>query len=285
MTRYLDRVLADERPTAAEWNDHLIAFHRAYTGSTPSLVSDMRTPDGRSSYCSLAERIKTLAPGARNILDVGCGEGALLRELTRAFGPNVSLAGVDLSDEELTRARAISPALRFIGGDASVVSLGQKSYDVATSHLAFMAMPEIRRVLAQLRVALRPDGMLIFVCEDPLSGGVIFELVGEAIAILRGRLSNFAPLVPGREPIEHDEALCALLRDAGFATPFVERFSLRGKLTEEQLWSFIEQCYPLGLLEPALHDALHDTMRSRLRAVARSDCIADLPLRLVVASA
>jgi len=285
VTRYLDRVLAGEQPTSAEWNEHLIAFHRAHAGLTPALVSQMRTPQGRSSYDVLVERIKALAPSAGAILDVGCGEGTLLRELTRAFGPSVALAGVDLSDDELARARAVSPDVRFIRGDASVVGLGQKSYDVATSHLVFMAMPEIGRVLAQVRAALRGDGMLIFVCEDPLSGGVIFDLVGEAIAILRGRLRRFAPGVPRREPIERDEALCAVLRDAGFATTRIERFPLRGKLTEDQLWSFIEQCYPLGLLEPALQGALHDAMRSRLRAMACSDSVADLPLRLVVACA
>lgn len=284
MTRYLDRVMGGEQPTATEWNDHLVAFHHAYTGVTPALVMHLRTPDGRSPYEVLVQRIKRVAPNPHDILDVGCGDGTLLRELTRAFGPNVTLTGVDLSDDELARARAVLPDARFIHGDASAVNLGQKSYDVATSHLAFMAMPEIRAVLARACAALRGDGMLIFVCEDPLSGGTVFELMGHAIAILRGRLSSFAPSVPGREPIEHDEVLCALLRDAGFATAWIERFSLRGKLTEEQLWALVEQCYPFGLLEPALRGALHDAMRSRLRTVVRSGA-ADFPLRLVVAGA
>ena len=285
MTRYLERVMAGEPATVTEWNDHLIAFHRAYTGATPALVTDMRAPDGRGSYDLLAQWIKTLAPGARDILDVGCGDGTLVRELTRTFGPNVALTGIDLSEDELARARATSPNARLLRGDASAANLGQKSYDVVTSHLAFMAMSEIRTILARLRGALRSDGMLIFVCEDPLSGGAIFELVLEAIAILRGRASSFAPIVPQREPIEHDEVLCGLLRDAGFAAVRVEHFSLRGKLSEEQLWAFIEQCYPLGLLEPALRGGLHDAMRLRLQAIVRSGAVVDFPLRFVAACA
>jgi SAM-dependent methyltransferase len=284
VTRYLDRVIAGEQATAAEWNDHLVAFHRAYTGVAPALVMHMRTPEGRSSYEILAWRIKTLGPRAHDILDVGCGDGTLLRELARAYGPNVALTGVDLSDDELARARALLPDVGFIRGDAGAIKLGQKSYDVVTSHLVFMAMSEIREVLARLRVALRENGMLIFVCEDPLSGGVLFELIGDAIVILRERLSSFAPNVPGREPIEQDDVLCALLRDAGFAATWVERFSLRDELTEGQLWAFIQHSYPFGLLHPELRGALHDSMRSRLSAIARSSAAADLPLRLVVAS-
>lgn len=285
MTRYLDRVMAGEQATTTEWNDHLIAFHRAYTGATPTLVMHMRAPDGRGSYGFLAQRIKTLAPGAHGILDVGCGEGTLLRELARAFGPKVALTGVDLSEDELARARATLPNVRFLHGDASTANLGRKSYDVVTSHLAFMAMPAVRSVFAHARVALRDDGMLIFVCEDPLSGGAIFELLFEAITILRGRLSSFAPNVPMREPIEHDELLCASLLDAGFAAARVEHFSLSGRLAEEQLWAFIEQCYPLGLLDPALRGGLRDAMRSRLQAIVHSGAAVDFPLRLVVGCA
>lgn len=282
MTRYLDCVMAGEQATVTEWNDHLIAFHRAYTGATPALVADMRTPDGRGSYDLLTHRIKTLAPNAHDILDVGCGDGTLLRELACAFGPNVALTGVDLSEDELALARATLPNGRFLHGDASASDLGQKSYDVVTSHLAFMAMPEVRAVFANARAALRDDGMLIFVCEDPLSGGAIFELLFEAIRILRGRLSSFAPNVPMREPIERDEVLCASLRDAGFAAAWVEHFSLSGKLAEKQLWAFIEQCYPLGLLDPAMRDGLRDVMGSRLHAIVRGAAV-DFPLRLVAA--
>ena len=285
MTRYLDRMMAGEDATVAEWNDHVLAFHRAYAGATPSLVMRMRTLDGQGSYDFLAHRIKTLAPGARDILDVGCGDGTLLREITRAFGPDVALTGVDLSEDELARARATVPKARLLCGDASATSLGQKSYDVVTSHLAFMAMSEIGTVLRRLRVALRGDGMLIFVCEDPLAGGGIFELVLDAIAILRSRVSSFAPNVPRREAIEYDEVLCASLRDAGFAEVSVEHFSLRGMLAEDQLWAFIERCYPLGLLEPALRVGLRDAMRSRLQAIVRSGAAVGFPLRLVVAGA
>jgi SAM-dependent methyltransferase len=283
VTHYLDRVMAGEEPTATEWNDYLVAFHRAYTGVTPALVAHMRSPEGHSTYHELAKRIKRLAPEARDILDVGCGDGTLLRELTRAFGPSAVLTGVDLSEEELARARAILPDVRLIPGDAAAIELGQKSYDVATSHLAFMVMPEIHTVLARVRVALRDSGMLIFVCEDPLAGGAIFGLLVDAIAILRGRLGSFAPSVPEREPIERDDVLRTLLRGAGFASVSIEPFSLRGELSEEQLWAVIEQSYPFGLLDPALRGALRDAMHPRLRAIVRSGAAADFSLRLVIA--
>jgi SAM-dependent methyltransferase len=285
VTRYLDRVMAGEQPTEAEWNEHLVAFHHAYTSVTPALMSQLRAPDGRTSYEVLAQRIKALVPNARDILDVGCGDGTLLRELERTFDSTISLTGVDLSEDELARGRAISSSVRFVRGEVSAIDLGRKSYDVVTSHLAFMAMSEIGKILAHTCGALRGDGMLIFVCEDPLAGGAMFGLIRGAIEHLRVRLNNFAPIVPRREAIEDNEVLWSLLREAGFGKARVERLSLRGALTEEQLWAFLERCYPLGMLEPALRSELRYAMHSRMHAIAASGSVAELPLRFVVATA
>ncbi|MGB6985268.1 MAG: class I SAM-dependent methyltransferase, partial [Candidatus Aquilonibacter sp.] len=158
MTRYLDRVLVGDAPTPQEWNEHLVAFHRRYRGSTEELVSRMHTQSGQTSYEVLASRIKELEPDARAILDVGCGDGALLVRIGRRFDDDVALTGIDLSDTEIARARERLAQATFLWGDALELDMDEKSLDVVTSHLAFMAMPHTSRILARAPRALRAAG-------------------------------------------------------------------------------------------------------------------------------
>ena len=44
----------------------------------------------------IARLIREIAPGARDILEIGCGEGALLERLARAY-PAARLTGIDIT--------------------------------------------------------------------------------------------------------------------------------------------------------------------------------------------
>ncbi len=285
MTRYLDRVLAGDVPTPQEWNEHLVAFHRAYRGSPEELVSRLHTRAGRNSYEMLASRIKELEPNAHAILDVGCGEGALLVDIERCFGGSVALTGIDLSDTEIARARERVPQATLLLGDALELDMDPTSQDVVTSHLAFMAMPQTGRILARAYRALRTAGLLAFVAEDPLAGRSMFNLLATAIAAVRERFPNFTPSVPAREPIDRDDALRALLERAGFTNVAIEPFEVSGKLSAEQLWSFVEESYPLGLLDASVRADLRDALHARVHAIAGDAAESVLALRLVTARA
>jgi SAM-dependent methyltransferase len=49
------------------------------------------------------------APGARSILDVGCGQGELLRDLAARF-PGAEVAGADVSEQSLADSRRRNPS-------------------------------------------------------------------------------------------------------------------------------------------------------------------------------
>jgi trans-aconitate methyltransferase len=285
VTRYLDRALAGGAPTAQEWNEHVVAFHRAYRGSAEALVSRLQTRAGQTSYEVLASRIKELEPNAHAILDVGCGEGALLVDIERRFGGGVTLTGIDLSDTELAQARARVPQATFLSGDALELDMDPKSQDVVTSHLAFMAMPQTGRILARAYRALRAAGLLAFVAEDPLAGRSMFNLLATAIAAVRERFPNFTPSVPARDPIDRNDALQALLERARFTNIAIEPFEVSGKLSAEQLWSFVEESYPLGLLDASVRADLRDALHARVHAIAGDAAKSVLALRLVTARA
>lgn len=283
MTRYLDRMIAGDAPTADEWNDHLVAFHRTYGGVTAKLMAFMRNAKGETSYDVLARRIRDLAPHARAVIDVGCGDGAFLGMLDGAFGGKLELHGIDLCDTEIARARRRLPEATFVCADASRTDIGEHAYDVASAHLSLMSFAETAALSRRLHRALHPSGLLAVVAEDPLAGDAIIGLMGSVVTRLRENAPNFAPRVPGRERIEHDDVLRAVLAGAGFTGVSIERFRVHAKLSTEQLWSFVERTYPLGLLDEHLRADLRKAVDAEVNAVARSD--AALALRLVTARA
>jgi trans-aconitate methyltransferase len=285
VTRYLDRVIAGDAPTPDDWNDHLIAFHRAFNDGTASLVSTLRTASGQTSYDVLAARIKALAPTAQSILDVGCGDGALLALLAQTFSPDVALSGVDLCENEIERARKRVPAASLVCGDAARYEMGRGRYDVATAHLSFMSMPGVRAVIEGLRDALRPGGLLVFVVEDPLESDTIVTLMREAIVVVRAQFPRFTPSVPGREPIERDDALRALLADIGLNTHTIERYVLAGACSPAQLWALLQRTYPLGLLDASLHERIREHTINHAPVGSDGLVRVTLSLRLVVAGA
>jgi trans-aconitate methyltransferase len=281
-TRYLSRVIAGDAPTVEEWNEHLISFHRVYSDATDGWVSLLRTAEDKTSYDVLTAHLKALLPQARSILDIGCGDGALLVRLANAFGPDVALTGIDLSEEQVARTAAKLPNATLLRGDASKTDMGQGGQDAVVAHLSFMLMPQTELVLQRAHAALRPAGLLAFVAEDPLASDTIVGLMASAIGLVRERLPHFAPSVPGRAPIEHDEVLRALLSDVGFKNVSIERFDVRAPLSVEQLWGFVEQTYALGLLDhPLRADLRHVITHEMSQAFIETR----LALRLVSAQA
>ena len=283
MTPYLDRALAGETATAQEWNDHMIAFHRVWGRWAENLICEMQTAGGETSYDLLVSSINALSPQAKAILDIGCGDGTLLVRITKLFSPDVALTGIDLVESDIAYARERLPAATFLGGDALSLDMDPKSQDVITSHLAFMTMPAIERVLARARIALREPGVLAFVIEDPLAGGTIFELLRSAVAALRRRFRDFTPTTPGRAPMERAEDVRALLARAGFERISIEPFTVSIALSAEQLWHVVERTYPFGLLDAPLRRDLRDALRAQLTAAAAGPEKAVSALRLVTA--
>jgi trans-aconitate methyltransferase len=278
-TPYLSRIIAGDRPTLDEWNDHLMAFHSVYRDATDQWLSLLRTGDGKTSYDVLTDLLKASVPKARNFLDIGCGDGALLARIANAF-PEGLLTGVDLSQEQLVRSAAKLPRATFLRGDASRMDLGCGQQDAVVAHLSFMLIPRTVSVLRRAYAALRPGGLLAFVAEDPLAGDTIVSLMASSVARVRERLPHFAPSVPGRAPIERDEVLEELLNDVGFKNVSIDRFDVHARLSIEQLWGFVEQTYTLGLLD---HSIRLDLRRVVTAAMTQGPVETRLSLRLVSA--
>ena len=109
----------------------------------------------------------TEGPGPR-VLDLGCGTGRLTVALAAA-GHHVT--GIDPADASLdaARRRPGAEAVTWVHGTSADAPAGAFDVALMTSHVAqfFVADDEWAGVLADLRAALVPGGILVFDTRDP----------------------------------------------------------------------------------------------------------------------
>ena len=114
-------------------------------------------------------------PGA-TVVDVGCGEGALVRWLA---GHGAHAIGVEVGAEPLARARAATPVgdERYVQGGGEALPLPDASADAVTfiHSLHHVPVASMGRALEEAARVLRPGGA-VFV-QEPLPEGEQFEVL------------------------------------------------------------------------------------------------------------
>ncbi|WP_033290483.1 class I SAM-dependent methyltransferase [Amycolatopsis jejuensis] len=90
-------------------------------------------------------------------LDVGCGDGLLVRKLT---GPARHVTGIDKSPEMIARARELGGT--FIEADFLTADLPVEGYDFVCS-VATVHHLDYEAALSRMRDLLRPGGRLVVV--------------------------------------------------------------------------------------------------------------------------
>ncbi|MCB9300097.1 MAG: methyltransferase domain-containing protein [Lewinellaceae bacterium] len=96
------------------------------------------------------------APGER-ILDIGCGTGALTRQLSNA---GAEVAGIDKSPEMIEAARAAFPGLEFHVMDAAGFQFN-KPFDAIFSNATLHWVPEQEQAVQCMAAALKPGGRMV----------------------------------------------------------------------------------------------------------------------------
>ncbi|GAA2119883.1 class I SAM-dependent methyltransferase [Kitasatospora saccharophila] len=242
------------------------AFLRAFHAERPAVTGEAfgpgRSPDGRSSYQLLCDRLA----GRASVLDLGCGDGLLLELLAGQRGRR--LAGIDLSPQAVALARR-RPALagaRLEVGRAQRLPFADDSFDACASHLALMLMGDAEQVVAEVARVLAPGGVLACVLGGGAVGGEAYERFG---ALLRRSLGDLPAerRIPalGDRRTRSRAGLDGLLAPAGFAAVDWETVPIDLSGPADRVWAALSGLYDLGPLDPAAVERLHGDFLAEVR--------------------
>jgi cyclopropane fatty-acyl-phospholipid synthase-like methyltransferase len=105
------------------------------------------------------ELVSRLVEGAR-VLELGCGAGV---PDTQRLAARFRVLGVDVSAEQVHRARAAVPQAQFVHADFTALELEAESFDAVVSFYAFNHVPRelLAPTFARIRRWLLPRGLLM----------------------------------------------------------------------------------------------------------------------------
>ncbi len=101
------------------------------------------------------------------IVEIGCGPQGCLDLLSRRVGPNGNVIGIERSDDAVGLARASVEErglsnVEVLQGDARATGLERASFDLVTSRLVLVNIPQPDEVVAEAVALTRPGGWVAF---------------------------------------------------------------------------------------------------------------------------
>lgn len=180
---------------------------------------------------------------------------------TRALSAGVvasGKAGAVLAMERVPAAARIAGVPALVG-DEERLPLASQSVDLVASVLALHWTNDLPGALAQIRHALRPDGLLL---ASLLGGGTLMEL-RQAIAAAEVELTGGA--APRVLPFADVREIGALLQRAGFALPVADRDSITARY--DSAFDLFADLKSMGATSPLAERAMRPVGR---RVLART---------------
>ena len=131
-----------------------------------------------------------LAAGAQ-VVEIGCGPSGCLELLSERVGPSGRVVGVERNADAVALARQLVAErglanVDVLDGDARATGLPRESFDLATSRLVLVNVPDPAQIVAEAVALVRPGSWVAFheadyvahVCDPPLEAWTrLVELV------------------------------------------------------------------------------------------------------------
>lgn len=256
------------------------------------------SPVHRPGTLALLDEIgPDVAAGARRILDVGCGTGAMAIEAVGRW-PSVEVDGIDASAGMLAIATRDAgrldgdrrSRLRFTRALADRLPFEDGTFDIAASAFVLQLVPSRYRALREMRRVVRPGGRIAYVTW--LRGGERFaadEAYDEARADV-GLESRWPEdgeeWDDGHDDVPSPAAAVAQLRRAGLADARARAGMLVHPFTPESYLGFVSRFddeTEFAELDPVRRAALEHRTLERLRSLPGDALV--MRLRIVYATA
>lgn len=204
-------------------------------------------------------------------IDIGCGCGATTFDLAKKVGPGGHVAGIDISEPMLNRARDLAPKgapIEFILADATVHPFPQASTDLLFSRFGVMFFANPAISFANMRKALRPNGRLVFACwRTPRDNPWMMLGLHQAYKHV-AKLPEMKPEDPGPFAFASEERVQRILSEAGFARIEMERVDLALDIaTGRGLDAALESILTIGPTSRALEGQPADKVAAATQSI------------------
>jgi len=166
--------------------------------------------------------------GGENVLEIGCGTGAVTIPLAQAVGEHGRVVAVDISEPMLNaaRQRVGESGMRnvtLLSGDAQVLAFERAAFDIATSRMGVMFFSDPVAAFRNIGGSLKPDGRLVFACWAPLAENPHW-LISYDIALRHlGPPAPSTGYVPGPLAFRDPNYIREVLSTAGLVNIEIER--------------------------------------------------------------
>jgi SAM-dependent methyltransferase len=120
--------------------------------------SVLRSHRWRTVENSAAYLLPHLKPGVQ-LLDVGCGPGAMTADFAQRLGPSL-VCGIDASADIIDAARREHPGVEFTIGDVYHLAFDDASWDIVHAHQLLQHVTDPVAALKEMRRVVRPGGIV-----------------------------------------------------------------------------------------------------------------------------
>jgi len=192
-----------QKPITAEWQQVINEIYADYAiyhladGAEQVIFQD-DTAQARSARL-LSHLLRVAPPKEQGVLlDVGCGNGAMLRSAARLL-PNWRLFGQEITEQFRTEVEKIPNVEQLFVGDLNAI---EGKFDLITLLHVLEHIPEPVAFLATLRQKLTPDGLLLIQVPAFMDNPYDLLVVDHASHFMPATLTQlaaragFAPIAP-----------------------------------------------------------------------------------------
>ena len=158
--------------------------------------------------------------------------------------------------------------VEFLNADVQVQDLGTKRFDAAYSRFGVMFFEDPVAAFANVRRALRPEGVLSFVCWQSVFDNEWMLIPGVAVASVTGSLPPMpGPGEPGPFSLADPDRVQSVLSEAGFTHVDVMAHADELVIAEDDIAEVALSRARVGAAREALRDADDQTRQHAVTAI------------------